>query len=353
MIESAADLDTFLTFVRNAPRVAIDTEADSLHCYREKLCLVQVELPNLEGPRLIDPLMGYTLAPFYEALREKPLVLHGADYDLRLFKRSADFVPHSLFDTMIAARLLGRREFSLAALVRNEFGVEMPKGSQKANWARRPLTEQMLAYARNDTRYLFALSDRLGAELQAKGRWVWFAQSCQRLLDAVATTEGEKNREESWRLAGSGTLRGRAAALLRELWWWRDAEAALADRPPFHVLRNEEMLSIAKAIDAGEKLPSWRHVKGARLRRLEIAVQKAMDLAPSEWPARPRGKFARSTAEMEAQVNALKQKRDLAAQELDLDPSLIAARATLEGIAYRAEAPESLLMPWQRELLGV
>src|SRR5262249_6062047 len=226
MIVTAEELFDYLPHIMAASRVAIDTEADSLHCYREKLCLVQIEVPGQKDGTLLDPLAGFSLVPFFDALRGKLLVLHGADYDLRLFRRTGEFVPTEIFDTMIAARLVGRNQFSLAALVKSYFGIEMTKGSQKANWAKRPLTAQMMTYARNDTRYLFEIADRLTDELEAKGRMPWFHQSCRRLVENVAQSEPEKSREDAWRIAGSGTFRGRAAALLRELWWWRDAEAA-------------------------------------------------------------------------------------------------------------------------------
>lgn len=353
MISTAEELAAYLPRLEEAPRIAIDTEADSLHCYREKLCLVQIEAPGQQDGTLLDPLAGFPLAPFFDVLRGKKLVLHGADYDLRLFKRTGDFVPSEIFDTMIAARLVGRREFSLAALVKHEFGIEMTKGSQKANWARRPLTAQMMTYARNDTRYLFQIADQLAGDLEAKGRTAWLEQSCRRLLDNVAGAETEKSREESWRIAGSGTFRGRAAALLREIWWWRDAEAAAADRPAFHILRNEEILTTANALDTGGKLPNWRHVRGSRLERLEQHIERAMNVPASEWPTRIRVRSDRPTADMDARATALKQRRDAAATDLDIDPSLIASRSVIEGIAYRNESPAEALMPWQRELLSI
>lgn len=351
MIQNAEELAEVLPIVAAAPRVALDTEADSLHCYREKLCLIQITAPGLGDGRLIDPLAGYDLAPFYATIATKPLVLHGADYDLRLFKRSASFVPADLFDTMIAARLVGRREFSLAALVKAEFGFEMAKGSQKANWARRPLTEQMLVYARNDTRYLFEIADRLAGTLHELGRWEWFQQSCQRLLANVSETEGEKSREDNWRIQGNGNFRGRSAAVLRAIWWWRDAEAARADRPPFHILRNEDLITIAQAVESTGRVPAFRHVQGTRQRRLHTAVEEAMALPESEWPTRPRNRLPRPTAAMDERANAIKAKRDAVATKLELDPSLIASRGVIEGIAYRGEDPADVLMPWQRELL--
>ena len=168
----------------------------------------------------------------------------------------------SIFDTMLAARLIGRREFSYAALVKAEFAVELTKGSQKANWARRPLTPAMASYAQNDTRYLLTIADRLEGTLHQLGRWSWFEQSCARAL-AQAAVERERDVEDAWRINGSGILRGRAAATLRELWHWREGEARIVDRPTFHILRNEDLLNATRAFTAGEK-PNFEHLRGSR-----------------------------------------------------------------------------------------
>ena len=152
LISNAAGLIELLPLIERNARVAVDTEADSLHCYREKLCLLQVSLP--EGDFLVDPLAGSDLAPLANALARKEIVLHGADYDLRLLRRALNFQPAHLFDTVIAARLLGLRGFSYAALAEKYFSIQLAKGSQKANWALRPLSPKMEEYASNDTHYL-------------------------------------------------------------------------------------------------------------------------------------------------------------------------------------------------------
>src|SRR5438067_3231174 len=159
VIASVSQLTELLPQLESIDRVAVDTEADSLHSYREKLCLLQVSLPD--GDYIVDPLAPLDLAPLCAALTDKEIVLHGADFDLRLLRRSLNFTARRIFDTVIAARLLGLREFSLAALVERYFGIKLTKGSQKANWGRRPLPKRMLEYAINDTHYLLTLADRL------------------------------------------------------------------------------------------------------------------------------------------------------------------------------------------------
>src|SRR6185437_16527583 len=137
LISTSEQVGELISHIDPHGRVAIDTEADSLHCYREKLCLLQVSLP--EGDFLVDPLAGSDLAPLANTFARKEIVLHGADYDLRLLRRALNFQPAHLFDTVIAARLLGVRGFSYAALVEKYFGVQLAMGSEKANWALRRL----------------------------------------------------------------------------------------------------------------------------------------------------------------------------------------------------------------------
>ncbi|HSH39253.1 MAG TPA: ribonuclease D, partial [Chthoniobacterales bacterium] len=191
VITNDAQLAAMLPQLDHADRIAVDTEADSLHCYYEKLCLIQLSFDGRDY--LVDPLAGFDLSPLATALADKEIVLQGADFDLRLLKRSINFTASRIFDTVIAARLLGIREFSLAALVERYFGVTLKKGSQKANWAQRPLPREMAEYAVNDTHYLLPLANQLDEELQAKGRYEWFQQSCQR---ALAQTAVQRVRDE-------------------------------------------------------------------------------------------------------------------------------------------------------------
>src|SRR6267143_2623131 len=168
LIANAAGVAELVSLLEPHHRVAIDTEADSLHCYHEKLCLLQISIP--EHDVIVDPLADVDLAPLRDALAGKEIVLHGADYDLRLLRRNLNFVPQRMFDTALAVRLIGIREFSLAALVQRYFGIELAKGSQKANWAQRPLPARMAEYAVNDTRYLLPMAERLEAELNSRNR---------------------------------------------------------------------------------------------------------------------------------------------------------------------------------------
>jgi ribonuclease D len=349
VIASAPQLDALLPQLKSIDRIAVDTEADSLHSYFEKLCLLQLSFDGQDY--LIDTLAGFDLAPLTAAFAEKELVLQGADFDLRLMRRSFGFIASRVFDTVIAARLLGIREFSLAALVQQFFDVQLPKGSQKADWAQRPLPRRMAEYAMNDTHYLLPLAEKLERELNEHERLGWFRESCQRAI-TQASVQRERDEEEVWRIAGAGALRGRPAAILRALWHWRDREARATDRPPFHVLQNQQLIASATAFDAGE-VPDFHHFSPRRRQEFLVAAKEAMRLPESEWPEKRRGIRSRPTAEMEQRTNELRRRRDHAAAQLKIEPSFIAPRNALEAIARDEDRKGNLLVGWQRSLLGL
>ena len=299
---------------------------------------------------MVDPLADVDLAPLRAALEKKEIVLHGADYDLRLLRRSLNFSAQRIFDTVIAARLLGIREFSLAALVKKYFEVELTKGSQKANWAQRPLPIRMLEYAINDTHYLLPLAEKLETQLRESGRLDWFRQSCERAIEQAAVDRA-RDVDEAWRISGAGALKPRAAAVLRELWRWREKEAEAADRPAFHVLQNHELLRAAEAFANGATA-DYRHFSARRRSAFRKAAEEALRLPEEEWPVLRRRSGTRPTAQMMRRVDELKQRRDRAAGELKLEPTILAPRNALEAIACDETRADTMLVPWQRELLG-
>ena len=203
MINTEQQLGEFLPKLRAAAWVAMDTEADSLHAYPEKVCLIQIS--TAAGDELIDPLAGINLDLLLDALDAHELVMHGADYDLRLLLKHHEFVPAAVFDTMLAARLAGHRQFGYSHLVEKHLGVKLDKGPQKADWARRPLTGRMEQYARNDTHYLKPLADKLRLELGQQGRLAWHQESCARLV-AGCSQPPVVDADSVWRVKGSHAL---------------------------------------------------------------------------------------------------------------------------------------------------
>lgn len=342
-------LDDWCGTLEKFDPIALDTEGDSLHCYFEKLCLIQIGLPGKNV--LIDPLVPIDFSRFNAILAGKRIVLHGCDYDLRMLRRGTKFTPGEVFDTYLGARLVGLKEVGLASLVKEFFNIELPKSSQKANWALRPLTQTMIEYAINDTLYLIELAERLSEELHAKGRWEWFRESCQKAVLA-AGEDREKDPERVWKVPGSNSLRGKALAVLRVLWYWRDAEAQKADRPSFQVIRNEELIELAKLAEEGSpRIPQG--VQGSRRKRLHSVLQQAMELPESEWPQRVPPVRIRATGEQDQRLEQLKNRRDRVAEGLQLDPGVVAPRQALERISREPETAGAVLMRWQRQLLGL
>jgi ribonuclease D len=235
--------------------------------------------------------------------------------------------------------------------VKRYFGLTLLKGSQKANWAQRPLPMRMAEYAINDVHYLLPLAEKLEAELARCERRNWLQQSCQRAIELAAVAR-TRNQDELWRIRGSGVLRGRAAAVLRALWQWREKEAEKADRPPFHILQNEDLLKAAAKFASGS-VPDYRHFSSRRREAFREAAQTALRAPESEWPVSRSRSGTRPTTETIQRAEELWRRRNKSAEELGLEPSFIAPRSTLEAIAADCTRAPALLVQWQRELLGV
>ena len=352
MIDTQEKLAAFLPVVEAAAWLALDTEADSLHAYPEKVCLIQIS--TTAGDRLVDPLAGIDIGPFLDALAGRELIFHAADYDLRLLRKHHEFTPSVIFDTMLAARLLGEKQFGLSSLVEKYLGVKLDKGSQKADWARRPLTQKMEDYARNDTRHLKPLEEKLKSELLAKGRLAWHQVSCARLI-AECSRPVVVDEDEIWRIKGSSFLERGALAVLRELWHWREREALAASRPPFFVLAHEKMVEISQTV-ADQKpvdpmIPPRMHPR--RRENLLAAIRKAQAVPPEKFPQLIKHRSQRPTEAEFRRFREIEKCRDQHAHELAIDPTLIAPKSVLGDLArdWDKYAPE--LMNWQRELLQV
>ncbi|MGH7935579.1 MAG: HRDC domain-containing protein, partial [Chthoniobacterales bacterium] len=231
------------------------------------------------------------------------------------------------------------------------FDVTLAKGSQKANWARRPLPPAMASYAKNDTHFLLPLAAKMEAELEGLGRMQWFRQSCRRALEQAAV-QRDRDPDQAWRISGSGTLPARTNAILRALWHWRDKEARHADRPAFHILQNSALLDSAARFAAGE-ISDYRHFSDRRRRGFLAAANEALALPESEWPQRLRRSSKPRTRDLDKRVEELKRRRDRHAMELALDPSFIASRSALETIAADENRIDDILVLWQRELLEI
>ena len=290
-IRTKPDLEELARSLESCGAIGLDTESDSLYHHRDKVCLVQIATDR--GDAFLIDSLAVDLAPLAAAMADPRLVkvLHGADYDVATLKRDVGFSFASLFDTMIAARLIGKSELGLVAVARDELGVTLSKTNQKDDWSRRPLTPQQEAYALADVVHLVALRERLAERLVAVGRLEWLREEC----DAIAALQPltrKRDPEAYLGIKGARRLAPRSLAALRELHAWRERRAEETDTPPFRILGNETLMKLAELLPASEA--ELRGVPGIlpRLSRqaeaLLDAVRRARELPEAELPALPR-----------------------------------------------------------------
>ena len=365
---SSETLDPLIESIKEVREVCLDLEADSLYHYFEKVCLLQFTIskddPADAAHFLIDPLANFELKPLFEVLKNKLLIIHGADYDLRLLWAKFRFSPTAIFDTMFAARLAGHTKFGLDALVQRYTGYQLDHGAQKADWSQRPLPQRLLSYAVNDTRFLPILTQKLREELTALGRVEWHHEQCQQLIE-ISAVDHRKDPVENWRIRNSSTLDRRSLAVLRELWKWRDKEAQRIDRPVYMIWHDQKLLEFVKWIFSHphhnlESCPLLsKRWLSSRKHALEITLKRAWELPASEWPLPvPRGKRPIYDPEFNRHLKQLRLVRDKVGETFQLEPSILAPQAMLEAIVLckpkRLEdfALIQKWLPWQTKLLG-
>ncbi len=357
-VDSASALATLCDCLVTADRIALDTEADSLHHYHEKVCLIQLTVSG--DHYIVDPLVDLDLSTFLGILSEKPLIFHSAEYDLRMLRQSFGFEAHrEVFDTLLAAQLLGCEQIGLVAMAGQFLDVALTKQGQKSDWSRRPLTPSQLSYACDDTRYLPSLADTLAAKLEKLGRTEWHRESCARQV-AVTAVANHRDEDRAWRVKGVRYLKPRQMAFVREIWKWRESEASRADIPAFKIMLNSLILELAvwceanghRLRHAGPDLPP--HCNGRRLRELESAIDQAKQLPPEDWPQHIRGRYNGPPG---PGFDQLRDECARIANELQIDQGVLAPRATLEAIVK--SKPRTIdeimeagpLMRWQAGLL--
>ena len=241
-VDARDDFERLLSEVRTHPVVALDTESNSFHVYRERVCLIQ--LSTSDSDWVVDP-FAVDVKPLGALLAEREVVLHGADYDVRCVKREFGWRLPRLFDTMVAARRLGRAGLGLSALVQARFGIRLAKEFQRSDWGRRPLSAEQIRYAALDTHYLIRIRDELASELESRG----LSAAAREEFDRIAAVEPRPRvfDEEGWRrLKGARELDARGRAVLRALWIRREERARDLDRPPFKVLPESTLVELAR-----------------------------------------------------------------------------------------------------------
>jgi ribonuclease D len=360
-LDERAEVDRFLTSISAVREIALDTEGASYHRFVDRIYLLQ--LSTRDHSAIIDPLPIGT-PDGLGALLESPeveVVFHDADYDLRLLRQDYGWKVRNIFDTRVAAQLLGLKAFGLAALLEKYFGVKLDKKHQRADWSMRPLTRDMLDYAAQDTAYLLELRELLKHEIERLGRTSWAREEFERLEDTQWAPEDAS--QAFLKMKGARDLTRRELAVLRELVPWRDAIAGAQDRATFRVIGNEQLLAIARqqpqatdALLAIKGVP--RGLVESRGAELLAAIRRGIECPEAQLPRFPKAPRWERDPDFDSRVTALKTVRDAAAHRLDMDPGVLCARDRLEAVARRnpmsADELDEVteLRRWQRAELG-
>ena len=259
IVNDTESLKACIAMLKNCSEIAVDTESDSLFVYYEKVCLIQISADGQSY--VIDPLETGDLSALEEIFADKEIlkIFHAAEYDIMCLKRDFGFSFENLFDTMLAARMLGKSEVGLGPLIENEFGIHLDKKYQKANWGIRPLSREMLRYAVSDTRFLSALKERLNSQLKERGMEDLAAEDFRRLCQTPAGAS-EPPVSVWWKITGGTELSLPEAAALQGLCEFREKEAQIRDLPPFKVLSNTALVSIV--LEDPQTESELRRIKG-------------------------------------------------------------------------------------------
>lgn len=289
LIETNSDLLNTVKELRTKPKIAVDTESNSLFAYKEQVCLIQISTPITDY--LLDPLCVTDLQPLAAIMEDEKIekVFHAAEYDILCLKRDFGFKFGNIFDTRVAMRTLGIVRTGLGNVLEDQFNVKVNKKWQRANWGQRPLPLKLLDYARMDTHYLLPLRDRLEQRLIEENRWDEAKEEWERL---AMYEPGESNfdTDRFWKINGARRLNPQQTAVLRELFLYREDQASRLDRPPFKVIGDKTLLEIAREMPTSSKsLVDLPGMTAGQIRRhgsgLLSAVEHGSEALP---PSRPK-----------------------------------------------------------------
>ncbi len=364
ILTTVAEVENLAQDLATLDVFAVDLEADSMHSFQEKVCLLQFTyyLNGQEVTVLLDTLAVPDLTVLRPVLANPAIrkIFHAADYDIRCLSRDFEIEINGLFDTMIACQLLGEERVGLADVLGKYFDVTLDKKYQRADWSKRPLPPEMCDYAAGDTRYLHQLVKILEAQLIEKGRLSW-AQEEFLLMEQARFRIHEG--PAFLRMKGAGTLPPRSLQVLENVIRWRESEAERRDCPAYKVLGNKMLLSTAR--HCPETVADFRRVDefSPRLverygRRVLHEVEQAMLVAEEDLPQFPRPERRIRDAAVDKRFACLKQWRKQKASELELDSGVLINNTLLEAIArvFPSSSVELSqvcgLKLWQQDVLG-
>jgi ribonuclease D len=361
VIETPAALAKLARKFQHAPAIAVDLEADSMYHFQEKVCLIQ--MATLQSSAVIDPLSLQDLESLRPVFANPAIekIFHGADYDVRSLFRDFGIEIAHLFDTQIACKFLGVKETSLEAVLQARFGVTLNKKYQRKDWSKRPLPDEMIAYAADDVRYLLPLMKMLVGELKDKGRLTWVQEEC----DLLSRVRSPQNNHEPLFLGfkGAGRLNPRSLAVLEALLQFRRRVAENKDRPLFKVFSNKSLLQLAVEKPANTKRLDESGVLSSKQLKmygddLAEAIHRAQQIPSDNLPVYPRKKNRAMHPAVPDRIKALKNWRDKKARALGVEPavllnkSMMTALATEKPVKRQSLDAVKELKEWQKNEFG-
>ncbi|AQQ72389.1 Ribonuclease D [Limihaloglobus sulfuriphilus] len=338
-VDNDKTLQTAIEHIKLAERVAVDIEADSLHNYNEKVCLIQI---TTNGENfIIDPFAKMDLRKLLNLLKKKPLIFHGGDYDLRMLYHTYQFKPEApVFDTKIAAQFMGMDQLGLATVIKELYNIKIDKAHQTSDWSKRPLSPTQLQYACLDTHFLHEIAEHYESKLKRKKRFDWYVETCERIAIAAIENHDNNGHKDPWRIKGYSKLHPGQLRYLKEVWQWREETAQKRDIPPFKVMRNEVMLLISKwafhnpfrSVKRFRNLP--KKLTDEEISSLRETIRKGKDVPKDQWPSQYRKveKHRRSPSN-KAIVAELKEKIEKKAKKMGLSTSTLITSRCIDKIS--------------------
>jgi ribonuclease D len=248
-INQVDSLQRLVSELEDEPMLAVDTESNSLHAYRERVCLIQISTRHRDY--IVDPLAIADMTPLKRLFADPKIqkVFHAAEYDLMCLQRDFGIRVTNLFDTMIGARICGYKQVGLNNLLAQHLDVQLDKSHQRDNWGQRPLPEDSLRYAQMDTHYLLELRDLLYEELKGNGH---LAEAEETFAEVSLNTPAHDGRnfdpDGFWKIGMPNQLHSSEMAVLRELYLLREELAEERDTPPFKIFSNKTLLELARSM---------------------------------------------------------------------------------------------------------
>ena len=360
-IESDTELKNVCDALLSEKIIAVDLEADSMYCFKEKICLIQIA--TAKEAFLVDPFKIKEISPFSKVLENDGVmkVFHGADFDIRSLDRDYQARVNNLFDTEIACRFLGIKERGLAALLKRNFNVDADKKYQKVDWAKRPLKQGMIEYCVGDVAYLTKLYDIIHQKLAANGRLSWAKEEFE--IQEKVRYENNYVLPLFRKFKGAGKIDNRSLAVLENLLQVRLEIAQKKDKPLFKIMSNASLMTMARikpvTIDEMVKTRAISQRQADMYGKLcAEAIVRAENLDHKELPSYPKTRRPRKDARVQERIERLKKMREKLSHSIGIEPGFLLNNAIIASIASKNPATSEDLLKiehvrhWQVEAIG-